>query len=288
MDSAARVPMMDCAMGEALFHALFVLCHALSWPLALLHALLAAARIVHLPEAVALSRNPRFAALRRCWFTKCARELVPMLLASPMRREAMERVRFGPPAGCGDGCVYATLRSPWLKLLSACCREQRAGRVLVRGGKSRSWSETAIAADRAGLRAMIEGLRRGEPVFVAMEAFVDRDGCAVRFLGARREASLLPARLAAAARVPLIATMPVMRGSNVEFIFSPARRVQHRQEDGATREAMQWLEARVLEEPSIWNETLRFWVGILRRSEPRREEASVDPDRLAGDERSGR
>lgn len=275
-------------MGKSLFDALLCTSHIASWPAGAVHAAIAALGLVSLPHVIVLSHGARFSVLRRCWFAKGMRELLPFVLEGPARAAAMQRVRFEPPIPSGTGCVLATLRSPWIKLLSERCRELHAGRVLVRGGRSRQWREAAIAADREGLRSMIAHLRQGGRLFVAMEAFADGNGCPVHFLGERRQASLLPARLAQAANVPLMAAFPVERAGYIEFDYGPRASV-HGRDDlvAATTAVMGYLERCVLDDPASWNESLRGWIGLRRGSEPRREEAAVDADRLAGDE-SGR
>jgi hypothetical protein len=244
-------------MNEWVLACLLQACRIASWPAAILHAQLA-----HLPES-------RRRSLRACWFAYAVRELLPLVLRTSLRKAALARVfldRSRLPAG---GVVIATIHPSWTKLLSQWCREHRV-LVLVRGGWSHELGEAAVGSRFEDLRRIIGSLREGGVLFVAADAFVDREGCFVPFLGELRHASLLPARLARAAGVPIVAAVPVFHDGRITLATGSTLRAHAaRDEDAVTRAVMADLEKLILEHPAAWNETLRGGVGSWGRGSRR-------------------
>ena len=273
-------------MPNAIFAALLGLCRALSWPLGTLHAVLSCAGIVRLPRAVALSGATPEAALRQCWFTKLAREVLPWVLSSPLRAGAFARIGFEARGFPPQGCVVATLHSPWTRLLSQWAADQSIALVLVRHGWSRDLRGAAVDANNRGLRRMLKHLRRGGIVVVAIDAFPEHGGCAVAFLGEPRRAPTLAARLARKAAVPLVAMVPTWQDDQLRLVAAPPVMVREGcDEAAATRRAIAFIDRCVREDPARWNESVRRGVGL--RSQPCREEAAVHADRLPRHEGGG-
>jgi hypothetical protein len=275
-------------MRDACLDLLFALCEALSWPAGAIHALLVELHIVHPPATVAASSGRAlFTALRDCWLAKGVRELLPLILASPLREAALRRVRLGNPVP-GEGCVFAVIHSSWGTWLCAWCRDRRRGLALA----NREWrhlGDAAIECDFRSLRRAIAHLRAGGRLFAAADVFPAVGGCPIPFLGERRDATCLPSRLAAAAGVPVVAAVPIWRDGRIEVALGPVVRMGgETDERGATRTIMTFVEARILEEPCVWDETLRGGVGLFRPSEARGQKAAVHADRLAGHEGGGR
>ena len=252
------------AMGEASLDLMMLMCRIVAWPIGTLHYLLVASGILPPHPAIAASTARTSKALRDCWFTRCAQELFAAVLRTPLRGAAIRRVRFDPAVPYPGGCVFATIHSPWARLLAHWCRERHDELVLTRPGWIRHLRDAGVDVNFHDLRRMVSHLRHGHSLFAAIDVFPDKDGCPVRFFGKDREASLLPARLAAAGGVPMVAAIAAVRGGRIEFSFGPALRVHGPEgERRATQALIAYVEARIADEPAIWNDTLHS--GIWRR-----------------------
>ena len=229
-----------------------ILCRAASWVLAAAHLVLsrlgAARRSAVIPSSLT--------ALRACWLARCVREAIPGLLATPLRRELLARVCFVAPPIAG-GYLVATCHSPWVRLLSAWCRERDA-LVFAASSWQPHLDGRLVTGGTHDLLRLVRHLRRGGLAFIMVDVFPLGRGCALRFLGHDRNATLVPARIASLAGVPIVPMVARFTGRRIEFATSPALHVGAAPGDvhDATRAVLAVVESAIQREPAVWNGAL--------------------------------
>ena len=231
------------------------LCRILSLPFALGQLFAARIGILRFGSSIANSvRNPR-SFLVDVWANRFVRELLAGVLRTPLRSAAVALVSNEVCVLANAGCVIAVCHSPWLRLLDAWCGNLDYA-ITLAGGR---WAWQANGVNVAGgfrrVRYLVRHLKSGGRVIVIGDVFVRAGGCRTTFLGVGRQASPLPARLAAAAGVPLQAAVAVRRGHRIAIEPGPlfAAGYIRTEKAAAMRTLLVWYEGRILQRPALWS-----------------------------------
>src|SRR5262249_12517038 len=137
------------------------------------------------------------------------------LLKTPCRAAVLNLVSCDQPCTTESGCVVALCHGPWLRLLAVWCRHTRFGQVFASGKWAGHAGLGTVRSGVANLRRVVRQLRGGGRVVVLVDQFPPSGHTRVTFLGQSRAASLLAARLAAIAVVPIHAVLPQFNGGRV-------------------------------------------------------------------------
>jgi lauroyl/myristoyl acyltransferase len=126
------------------------------------------------------------------------------------------------------------------------------GKLLVAAGLT-------LCSAVACLRQLVARLKNGQSVAVIADAFCIRRTCPVTFLGWAVRGSLLGARLAALAGVPLQPAAFVWeRGALHPRFGSPLNVARDREsQTSATVSVLQFLEGEIRRTPAAWNKALK-------------------------------
>ena len=235
-----------------------LVCRLLSVPFASAHFCLVWLRWQPLPACIAQCNAGVYGTLRDVWATRFTREAVTGLLKTPLRTATLTLVDAEDlPAGPG-GCVIAVCHSPWFRLLAEWCRDRNAARIVA--GDSWIWRTRGVnvLGGYHNVRALVEHLRNGGRAIVVADVFGGADECEVSFLGVTRRVSLLPARLAALAGVPLVTLLPTRHTHRVQLECGPSFHVVNGNQDTVMRAMLAFYEREIRCRPALWSHATKI------------------------------
>ena len=244
--------------GSWMVGGLLDVCRLLSLPFATLHYCLVCVGWQPLPACITQCHDGVYATLRDIWATRFTREVVTGLLKTPLRAATLTLVDAEDlPAGPG-GCVIAVCHSPWFRLLAEWCRDRNAARVVA--GDSWIWRTRGVnvLGGYHNVRALVEHLRNGGRAIVVADVFGGADECEVSFLGVTRRVSLLPARLAALAGVPLVTLLPTRHTHRVQLECGPSFHVVNGNQDTVMRAMLAFYEREIRCRPALWSHATKI------------------------------
>lgn len=189
--------------------------------------------------------------LREVWFTKLLREAVSFPLKTRLRFEVVDLVDCELPAGS----VIAICPTPWSRLLAEWCAVRNFGFVFARGASwRRRTGNLAMSEGFAALRELVRHLRTGGRVVIFALSPARSHPVQVRFLGSEQSVSSLPARLAVAARVPLVSAVADFQDGCVRVrpVLTDAWPCRGT-EVAAMKAMLARLEEEIRQRPAIWS-----------------------------------
>ena len=198
-------------------------CNLLSYLGAGVHYSLIVTGILKTPTCIVKPGEKNYSPLRNIWHTRLVKRLVSGLVRSPLRRSTLRLVDFNIPLPADSGCIIVICHSPWRRLLVQWCIENKF--ALIVSGMIPTKSNRLIYRRAKGykeLRELVNHLRQHGRVIVSADVFNHLTNCPVQFMGKPANASLLPARLAKLAGVPIIVAIPQLRHGSINFIPGPA------------------------------------------------------------------
>lgn len=247
-------------LGDATLSATLTLCR-------LIGAMAAAVDMAHRPRATLrvmralreLSRPP-WAALRRVWFGRTAREVLDLFARFGGRASLGVRIDVaGDIAVIRRPCVLVALHSDWWRVLAPHIPES-LDLALVAGRRWQRRVQTAAAIPPSGgLRELLAHLDGGGSAALSVDHFsrVTGEGCRCEILGRSVSVPLTAARLSARNDLPLVpVTICHRQGRFLVTLGSPITARDRIEE--AMREAFNVLAASAAEDPSSWGCLLRF------------------------------
>lgn len=199
------------------------------------------------------------ATLCDLWRSRIMREVLTAAMKTRLRGAALSLVASALPAHAKTGCVMAVCHSPWFRLLAEWCRENEFALVL----SSDDWNHRTRGVNVLGgfrnVRRLVRHLRAGGVAVVVADVFDVTRECPVTFLGESHLASILPARLAAAAGVPLAAIVPERQTNRIFLHAGPCYNVgkQSGDQQTAMRELLGFFEREISLRPALWSRILK-------------------------------
>lgn len=251
---ASKSPLGPTCLGNAL-----TACRFLSSWIASLHSLSVYAGHSRVSRCLSNCPDGLYRTLRDIWFTRLVRELLTPVLKTPLRGAALALVDCAPPANFANGCVIAICHTPWARLLAEWCREREFALVLAGGVWVYRSGHLHVPGGVAGLRRLVRHLRDGGRAVVIADVFGRSRRCPVRFLGEDRLASLLPARLATLARVPLQAAVPSLQANRIHIRFGPrfTAGTSAVEQQTITQSLLSFFEREIRRRPALCNYILK-------------------------------
>jgi hypothetical protein len=247
-------------VGKLLVAAGLTSCSAAAWVPAHLHGTALRYGLRRRPGSLAEEGGVTLFRLHEVWFARLCRELFAWPSRSGLGPALAGLIVWKPPEGTAQhGCVFAICATPWCRVLAAWAARQPAMHLLINGDWARRTRPTSVKVGTACLRQLVARLKNGQSVAVIADAFCIRRTCPVTFLGQAVRGSLLGARLAAAASVPLFPTVFVWeRGALHPRFGSPLNVARDRKSQmAATVSVLRFLEGEIRRSPAAWNKALK-------------------------------
>lgn len=162
-----------------------------------------------IPSIILESPNGLYQTLHKIWFTRLLRRSLSLILRTPLRSGTLALINYKLTLPKDSGCIIAIPHTPWSKLLAEWCRVKNFAIVLAGGPWVKRTAKINVPiGGYSGMRHLIKHLRSGGRVVVIGDNIGRFRCCPIYFIGKDCFASILPARLAAVARVPLLAVFP--------------------------------------------------------------------------------
>lgn len=257
-------------VGELLVSAGLGSCSLTAWLPALVHRVAIRRGLRERPGSLAEEGNVTLSRLHDIWFARICREFFAWPSRSGLGRALADRVTWRPRDGAANGgCVFAICATPWAPLLAAWAARQPAMHLLIDGNWARRTRLAGLQKGPACLRQIVALLRDGHGVAVIADAFCTHRAFPTAFLGRPARGSLLGARLAAVAGVPLRPVVFVWEQGRLHPRFGPPQRVERERESqiSATVSVLQFLENEIRRTPAAWNKALKppeLWCAAFR------------------------
>jgi hypothetical protein len=231
-------------------------CDALSHFIAGLHCYILYTGFLKIPLCISNAPGGLYKNIRHIWLTRLLRRLVSLLLRSPLRNETLRLVNFTIPVARDTGCVIATCHTPWARLLAQWCFENKFA-LIVAGG---NWIKRSRRINIKGegfkeLRHIVKHLRFGGRIIIMIDIFNNLSNCPAKFFENNYNVSLLPARLARLANVPLIAAVPELRKEAVDIYAGPQfdSKILNSDPCGVMQSLLVFFEKEIQRAPYIWS-----------------------------------
>ena len=201
---------------------LLATCSSISYFFASTHYVMIKVGVLNAPVNTSKLSLARLQTLHSIWYVKLVRRIVSFLVRTPVRRDILKLVNFNIPVPVDRGCIIVICHTPWKRLLVQWCLENKFA-LLVGGGK---WTDKRRTIQRQGagvteLRGLVKYLQLGGRVVIKAVVFNNKKNCPVKFLGNNCNASLFAERLAVITKVPILAVIPRLSGTAIEFTAGP-------------------------------------------------------------------
>jgi hypothetical protein len=233
-----------------------ILCNVLSCFLAGIQYCMIAFGFLRKPVYILKTTGTLFKNLYNIWYARVVRRMLSALLRTPLRKSSLGLINFSIPVPVDSGCVIVICHSPWKRILTQWCLENKFA-LIIGGGK---WSHRKKLIQRKGagiteLRNLIRHLQQKGRVILAADVFNSLNNCPVNFLGNKYNASIVHIRLAILAKVPLIVVVPKLKKTSLDFILGPQLRFSNLKSGyyKATRHILSFFEKEIEKDPTIWS-----------------------------------
>ena len=236
------------------FYIVFAICGLLAWPIALIHIICVRLNLVKTCKCVSL--HPRlFMTLHDIWHTHFAKRAIPWLLHHSPASALQSLVKSQVPNGTYNGQVFATFHSPWGRLFTAYKKKKKSKFLIM--SDSINWANriTTIPGHPGcrQIKSLLKMLKQGYEIAIAANVKSEKYAVPVTFLGQYFLVSSLPARIAAAASVPLTPITFRLTGYKIEVVFGPSYVVSRNQVsfETVTAHVYEFFESNFKEAPHI-------------------------------------
>ena len=235
--------------------ACILLCRFHSHIIAAFHYSAARNSMIKIPGYIWEAPGGLYKNLQKIWFTRLLKKLVSLWVRSPLRSKALQLVHMDIPVP-STGLIFVTCHTPWKRLLVQWFSENYYA-LIIDTGKSIQ-RRNRLKETRKGyneLQHIIRHLKNGGRVIIAADVFNKSDNHPTEILGKPGNLSLLPARLASIAGVPLMAAVPQFRNGAIHINAGPRYDNQIHQSDlGAVMQNLVcFFENEIKRDPSIWS-----------------------------------
>lgn len=234
-------------------------CRLRSSVAAVLHSLAVYAGLTRASPCLSNAPAGLYHTLREIWLARLASKILKWAPKTPLCGSALALVACTVPTNPDTGQVIAICHTPWAGLLAEWCRRNDFALVLAEGRWIRRSGHVNVQGGVRGLLRLVRHLRGGGRAVVVGDVFSSSRRCSVRFLGSDRLVSLFPARLAAAAGVPLLGVVPRFESGQVRIGAGPQFSVgpDPAEQRTATRNLLAFFEHVIRQTPAVWSDILK-------------------------------
>lgn len=229
-------------------------CSLLSCLSAGIHYCFISSGLLKVPVYILNGKGDLYKNLDQIWHARFARRVISVFVRSPFRLNTLRLVDLNIAVPPDSGCVIAICHTPWKRLLVQWCLENNFS-LIIAGGK---WTKQRGRIQRQALgitdlRCIIKYLNQNGRVVIACDMFNNLNNCPVNFFGKQHNVSLLPARLARIAGVPLITAIPALRNGTIKIDGGPQFGLNSLKADqgNVMQEIVLFLEAEIKNNPGV-------------------------------------
>ncbi|WP_026899294.1 lysophospholipid acyltransferase family protein [Daejeonella oryzae] len=234
-------------------------CSYFSKIIAALHYYSGKAGFLIIPKCIGSSPAVMYKNLQSIWIIRLFRPLISVLIRTALKKDILRLVDFQLSLPDG-GCVIVTCHTPWARLLVQYCLENYYS-LIISGNKS---NKQAYQIQKKGkgiieLRHLVNHLQGGGKLILMIDVFNNLDTCPLQFLNTNCNISLLPARLARIANVPLQAILPVFQHGNICIHSGPTLypNILNTDLPGDMQTLLVFFEQEIMKNPSVWSGFVR-------------------------------
>jgi hypothetical protein len=231
------------------------ICSFIPYVSAGIHYCLISARVLKIPLCILNSNGGVFKNLINIWSTQFVRRIISVCVRSPLRPSMLRMVNLLVPLRADSGCIIAICHTPWKRLLVQWCLENNFALIMASG----KWTHRKRRIQRevegfSDLRQIVKSLQQNGRIIIAFDVFNNLNNCPVNFFGNCCNVSLLPARLARIAKVPLFTAIPTLRNGVINIDFGPEFDLHHLNSDssGVMKNIILFLESELKNNPGVW------------------------------------
>lgn len=240
---------------------------ALSPLAACVHYRFITAGLIGCPDYIYDNREELLKGLKSLWTSIIGRKIISVLVRSPFRRDALKLINSSVTLPFNTGCVIAICHTPWKRLLVEWCLENDFALIVAAGEWTPKKRRIQVRGNGLGdLRDITRHLRHNGRLIIAFDMFNDLYDCPIDFLGNRANVSLLPARLAKMAQVPLISVVPTLRDGFIQIGYARQFDVNDVKGDPAAimQKILLSFEDELRNDPGIWPAGYGDSLGLKR------------------------
>jgi hypothetical protein len=211
---------------------------------------------LQIPTCFTNGQNSVHENLKKIWFARLLKKAVSVSVRSPFRMKALRLINFDIPAVRDSGLVIVTCHTPWKRLLVQWFYENYYA-IIIDTGKAKRRLDR-IKKQRKGYNQLfhiIRHLRYGGCIVIAADVFNKSNDCPSQILGKCGNLSLLPARLAKIAGVPLITAVSEIQGDRITMLEGPKYdfATQYLDCKNVMQDILGFFENEIKRDPSIWS-----------------------------------
>lgn len=234
----------------------FFPCLILSHILSVTHLLLFKAQLVVIPDCIKQAPGGLYKNLQKIWFARLLKKIVSVWVRSPFSNYALKLVNFDIPIPTGKGLVLVTCHTPWKRLLVRWFFQNHYALIVDTGRSVKR--KNRLKNQRKGhneLLHIIRHLRYGGQVIIAADVFNKSNDQPAEILGKPGNLSLLPARLARIADVPLQAAVPILRNGRIDIQTGPLidQHIPSSEMGNIMQTLLGFFELQIRKNPSVWS-----------------------------------
>ena len=221
-----------------------------------IHCHLVRLGFLKIPVCIREAPGGLYKNLQKIWFARLLKKLVSLWVRSPLRRDAFGLVNFDFQIPGSTGLILVTCHTPWKRLLVQWFFENHYA-LIIDTGKSKQ-RQSRLKVQRKGhneIAHIIRHLRFGGQVIIAADVFNKSADQPAEILGKPGNLSLLPARLARIAGVPLMAAVPQVRNGVIHIYPGPRydAQIPHAEMGTVMQNLLGFFENEIKKDPSIWS-----------------------------------
>ena len=220
------------------------------------HCFFVQARLLAIPNCVKEAPGGMYINLQKIWFARLLKKIVSIWVRSPFKSRAFSLVNFNIPMSPGTGLVLVTCHTPWKRLLVSWFFENHYALIIDTGRSAKRNNRLKnLRKGHNELFHIIRHLRYGGRIIIAADVFNKSNDQPAEILGKPGNLSLLPARLARIAGVPLLAAVPILRNGRIDIQAGPLidKQIPYSDMRNVMQIMLEFIEFEIKKNPSIWS-----------------------------------
>lgn len=234
----------------------FAPCLIISRLISVIHCFFIQNHIMDVPDCIKQAPGGLCVNVQKIWFARLFKKVVSLWVRSPFCSHALKLVNFNIPIPTGKGLVLVTCHTPWKRLLVRWFSENHYALIVDTGQSAKR--KKRLKNQRKGhneLLHIIRHLRYGGRVIIAADVFNKSNDQPAEIMGKPGNLSLLPARLARIAGVPILAAVPILRNGKIDIQEGPLidQHIPYTEMRNTMQILLRFFELEIKRNPSIWS-----------------------------------
>jgi len=234
----------------------FAPCLIISHLISVIHCFFIQIHILYVPDCIKQAPGGLSVNMQKIWFARLFKKVVSVWVRSPFCSHALKLVNFNIPIPAGKGLVLVTCHTPWKRLLVRWFSENHYALIVDTGQSAKR--KKRLKNQRKGhneLMHIVRHLRYGGRVIIAADVFNKSNDQPAEILGKPGNLSLLPARLARIAGVPIQAAVPILRNGRIDIQEGPLidQHIPYTEMRNTMQILLRFFELEIKRNPAIWS-----------------------------------